>query len=277
MAKGYFHVWPADANANPIGYSPNAKPDPNNEKAVGIYFGVPDQKEQAPKDQLELQVDLEKIDRAIRLLFNSNEKRFRPYYVRLFRLAQLGLEGENASTDIAKSALAALTAELIDDEAGRVKNDHLKTLGGTAAWFAGGFGLAYLIVQCCNPERLFTCLKIDQKWFASFMLLWMGAMLGVWLSYAIRTTTFTLRDLLITDSDRLVPAIRLFYAGCLTMVLGFLFALGIVEIKLGDVSLTEIVKYPMLAFFVGILCGVAELTLPTAVAKRASDFVSSIK
>jgi hypothetical protein len=81
----------------------------------------------------------------------------------------------------------------------------------------------------------------------------------------------------VTDSDRLIPAIRLIFAGLLTMLLGVTFVLGLVEIKLGAFPITDIATKPMLAFLVGAFCGVSELALPASVAKRASDFISKLK
>ena len=110
-----------------------------------------------------------------------------------------------------------------------------------------------------------------------FILLWIGCFLGVWLSYGIRTTTFSLSDLTLTDSDRLLPGMRLLFAGFLTMLLGIVFVLPLVEVKIATFSITDVASYPMLAFLVGSFCGISELLLPTAVAKRASDFIATLK
>jgi hypothetical protein len=133
------------------------------------------------------------------------------------------------------------------------------------------------MVKAIGVNVVFTRLDIAPAFLSSFMLLWSGCFLGVWLSYAIRTTTFTLRDLTITDGDRLVPELRLLYAGFLTMLLGMLFMLGVVNVSIGDFKLTAIVGQPMLAFIVGAFCGISELTLPSKLAKRAADFLETLK
>ena len=276
MAKGYFRIWPLDDKGMPLGDTA-AKPNPYDEKAFDLYFGVPDASQIAPKEQLELQVDIEKVLRAVQQLYRA-QPGFRLYYVRLFALAQLGLEGENTSTDLARSALQSVSAEIVDDKAGNVKNSHLKTLGGYALAYSALLAGGYAALKWCDlPTGALVCLGIEHDTLANFLMLWIGSALGVWLSYAIRTTTFTLSDLLITDSDRLLPSIRLIYAGCLSMLIGLILVLGIADIKLGNVPLSQIATRPMLAFLVGAFCGVSELTLPTAVARRASDFVSSLK
>ncbi|WP_227869227.1 hypothetical protein [Nitrosospira lacus] len=260
------------------------------EKATDIYFGVVNTVPQPPpKDQLELQQDIEKVLRTVQLIYGHPvagsvercKSQFRSYYMRLFRLAQLGLEGPDASPEISKSALATVSANLIDDEASRVKNGHLVRLGGTAIVLALPFILLYLVMRITPPNdglaNLLLSFGIERVIFANFMLLWVGCFIGVWLSYGIRTSVFTLTDLTVTDSDRLLPVIRLLFAGSLTMILGIMFMLGVVQISLGNHSLTDFSTSPMLAFLVGTLCGISELLLPTTVGKRASDFINQGK
>jgi len=298
MPAGSFTLWPYDEDnkpiklPNPIPPPPAPQPvaDPSDPKAVEIYFGVPlGAPKPAPKEQLDLQEKIQKVLRAIQILYPQStastakqQKQFRNYYIRLFGVGQLGLEGTDVSTDIANAALDSTIADLIDDEAGHVKEKHLVLLGGNAL-VAGVVCLALYFALCLiaayvpTASTFLLTLNINARLLANFMLLLTGSFVGVWLSYAIRTTTFTLSDLTVTDSDRLTPAIRLIYAGWLTIVLGIVFALPLVEFKVGNFPVTDVAGYPMLAFVVGCFCGISELTLPTAVAKRASDFIQNIK
>lgn len=292
MTQGSYKIWTLDRVGAFVGdpTNPNEVPNPTDPKAWDIYYGLPpDSPQPPPKDQSELQERIQKVLRSVQQLYKTfdQEKKdrasiqFRNYYVRLFKLAQLGLEGANVATEIASSALTSLTAELIDDEAGRVKNAHLQTLGWHALGAAVPFAICYLILKQTGSNgtvaHLMSMLDIKRELMANFMLLWIGCFLGVWLSYGIRTASFTLSDLTITDGDRLSPTIRLVFAGTLTMILGIVFAYPILEIKIGDVPITNFKIQPMLAFLVGCFCGISELVLPTTVAKRASDFISNIK
>ena len=99
----------------------------------------------------------------------------------------------------------------------------------------------------------------------------------MWLSYGIRTTRFALSDLMATDSDKLQPSMRLVFAGTLTMILGLLCAMGVVELKIGGYALTRIASSPMLAFLVGTFCGISELTLPTSISERAAALFGKSK
>ena len=288
MAAGAYRIWTAKADGRaldpPTGADPepNRYPHPNDPRAVDIYFGLPG--EAPPKDQLDLQGEIEDVlDTARRLYLDAEpkrEERFRRCYVRLFQLAQLGLEIANPPTDLARGAVKEVVRDLIDDEAGHVKNGHLRVLGLEVLKFSAAFVYAYLVLRLL-PEPLARFLDehldIDRAVASNFMLLWVGCFVGVWLSYGIRTVTFTLADLTSTDSDHLQPRFRLLFAGTLTMLLGLLFSLGIVEIQIGSYPLSGIRSRPELAFLVGAFWGISEAALPGTVAQRASAFVAGIK
>ena len=289
MATGSYKIWPADTDGVPLDLPPesatDSQPNPSDERAVEIYFGLdPAAPQPPPKEQVELQTEIENMLRIVRKILiaedSARNEKFRFYYMRMFRLAQVGLEGSNASPETARTALTATIDHLIDDEGARVKNAHLQALGKLAALLALPFLILYALFRLLPKngptDHLFTALAIHPEVIANFMLLWTGCLLGVWLSYGIRTTTLSLSDL-VGDSDRLLPVIRLAFAGLLTMILGIFFVLGVVEIKLGGFSITDISKVPMLAFLVGVLCGISELALPASIAKRASSLVGESK
>lgn len=293
MAEGAYIIWTADASGNPLNPPEDDKPEaaPNlmDDGAVDIYFGISAKiTQQLPKEQTELQGEIAKVVRALRQLYcapggtieERAKTRFRNYYVRLFRLAQVGLEGVNAMPDIAKSALIAVTADLIDDETGRIKNGHLIQLGKAAGLLSVPILVAYVVLRLSADTPLATFLAsvgVDRILLSNFMTLWLGCFLGVWLSYGIRTSVFSLADLTVTDSDRLLPVVRLVFAGCLTMIIGTMCALGIIQVSLGNYSLTNLSENPMLAFLVGVLCGISELALPATVAKKAGELVGKLK
>ena len=263
-------------------------PDPSNPAAYDIYFGV---KTDAtpPKDQIDLQDKVQRVLRTVQVLYRKtdseserNTTQFRIYYVRLYRLAQLGLEGSNVAPDIATAALESTTSDLIDDEAATVKRTHLRILGRNAATASALYLLVYILMRLIafywtSGNAFLFHMGVSTLLVANFMLLLAGCSVGVWLSYGIRTTTFKLSDLTVTDSDRLTPVIRLIFAGSLTLILGIVFAIPLVEVKIGTIPVTNIATFPMLAFVVGCFCGVSELALPAAISKRASDFIQSIK
>lgn len=234
MAQGSFIIWTANEAGEPLG-NPNPPegepvelPDPADEDATEIFFGVPDSAPHPmPNDQIELHQDIEKVLRTVKLIYSQpaagpearRKLQFRRYYVRLFHLAKLGLEGNNASPELSKSALATITADIIDDEASRVKNNHMKRLGMVAMGLALPFILIYLVMRVIPSNswlaNLLLSIGIERNLLANFMMLWVGCFIGVWLSYGIRTSVFSLTDLTVTDNDHLLPATRLLFAGSL--------------------------------------------------------------
>lgn len=257
-------------------------PQPNDPAAVSIFFDINTSVTTPPQDQLDLKRDIERMLHAIARLFTKpqgvDEGAFRPYYVQLLRLAQLGLAGPNASPDIARRALEGVTAELIDDQGAVVKNGHLIRLTKWAALFSAVAALVYAALRFAAPggvvDRSLRALGVDADVLSCFMLLWIGCFAGVVLSYGSRTTTMTLSDLINTDADRLLPQVRLLFAGTLTMVLGLFLYLAVVEFKIGSsISSLDVGSSAMVAFLIGVLCGLSELALPGAVTKKATGLL----
>lgn len=73
--------------------------------------------------------------------------------------------------------------------------------------------------------------------------------------------------------ERLAPHIRLLFAGLLTMLVGILLALKLIDLSIGAVSLTGITHSPLLAFIVGAFCGISELALPVSIGNRAGKLI----
>jgi len=285
IPQGAYKIWVTDENGDFIGLPTkgehDAQPDPGNRRAVDLYFGLMGP---PPKEQFALQLEIDKVLRACQRLYlhpgAAPAPKFRIYYTRLFHIAELGLVGEHPLPEVARIGLNSIAADLLDDEGATIKNGYLSKLGTVACLYAG---LALLVYALLNglPESvtvpLFVRLRIDLTLLSSLLLLWVGCFAGVWLSYGIRKTKLTLIDLTSNDDDRLAPPIRLLFAGLLTMLLGMLFALDLIEVRIGSVSLTNIQSSPLHAFIVGAFCGISELALPVSISKRATSFVENMK
>jgi hypothetical protein len=273
-------VYPCDQTGT-VASPPISPTDPN---AQSIYFEVNTALAVLPQDQLDLKRDVERMLHALSRLFLPDaaprESEFRPYYVQLLRLAQLGLAGPTATPDIAKRALEGMTADLIDNEGGNIKNAHMHRLAKWALGLSIPCLLLYAILCFLDPTdklyRWLTTLSVTPITLSCFMLLWVGCFAGVVLSYGARTTTMTLNDLTNTDADRWLPQVRLLFAGSITMVFGIFLLLGIVEFKLGStISTAEIATSRVVSFLLGVICGLSELTLPGTVAKKAAGLLDT--
>lgn len=286
---GAYYVWPADCNGDLIDPPPDPdKPDrlpkPGAKEATEIYFALKSSPLPPPADQVALQTEIDNVLGTARKLYVSGtpprEARFRPYYVRLFRIAELGLHGDNVATDAAKVVVVQIAAELIDDEAGTVKNANLAALGRFGLLYSIPCLAVFLLLAMLPAQpydNVLAAMNVDRALAKGFCILWIGCFAGVWLSYGIRKTKLTLGDLLRADEDRLAPQFRLIFAGLLTLMIGLLLVLNVVDIKLGGTSFSQIGSNPTMAFLLGTFCGVSEQILPASIGGRANALISSFK
>jgi hypothetical protein len=283
---GAFRIWTVDDNgiwvSTPKKADEKVAPDPAADAAVEIYFsptGHP------TDDQSRLYDDVTSVLDVVRRLYldtgsRPNKAKFRAYYVRIFRLAQVGLEGTDPSPKQAKGALEALKGSLLDDEGLNIKTRNLSALGETALMLSLPLASVYfvlLVVGHGELERLLASLQISRVAMANVMLLWIGCFVGVCLSYGVRTSTLTLVDLVNPGPDRLSPGMRLLFIGALTMFFGMLFMKKIVEVKIGGYSTSDIGTDPAMAFIVGTLFGLGEAVLPGLAGKRAESFFKGLQ
>jgi hypothetical protein len=96
-------------------------------------------------------------------------------------------------------------------------------------------------------------------------------MAGVWLSFGARKVTLTFQELGMLEQDRLSPAIRLVFAGILTMAIGLLLATGTVLVQIGRLSSTDFESNAKVALLIGLLCGISELALSAKVSQHAKE------
>lgn len=274
---GAFKVLPADDSGRAL--HDNGKVDPSKHEAVDLYFAVLSATEAPPKEQMDLLDAIGQVLTTVQKLYvseNGEQKApFRLFYTRLFRLAQIGLEG-NALPDVAQVRLDRVVDDLIRAEGPRAKNGHLKKLAKSAGGLMALFALFYSIISFAPIDGMLSKLNVEAGVAKGFMMLWVGTFAGVWLSYAIRKADFTLHDLTMTESDFLEPTTRLVFAGLLSTVIGLLLLLGAFEVKVGSLSLASFSKAPTVALLMGMVFGINEIMLPTSVAKRAKELFDKI-
>ncbi len=213
----------------------------------------------APDEQLDLKTEIERTLLVLQMLLENDEKKYFQYFLPLLSLAQCGLVGSAAQPAVARQALTALRDEVVAREAGNVKNRYLKSLGKQAAIFASCPALvfaAHYFFGITTP-------------YSNFLLMWCGCMVGVWLSFGSRKVVFKFEDLHIPEQDRLEPAIRLIFAGLLTLTLGLVFTREMVVVTIGKVMTSQIGTDRVVALLMGIFCGVSELALPSKIRKQA--------
>lgn len=232
-----------------------------------------------PKDQLELKQSAEAALVAIQRLYPDavNERDFRRYFVQIVGAAQVGLVGNPAFPDVGKQSLAGTVGELIDQEGARIKHRHLCELTGAGAAIAALLLLLYVVAGFAVSFKpwlgVLREFDIVPKTVACFAIMLVGCCLGVILSYAARTTTLGLADLVTPDSHQLRPLVRLLVSCGWAMVFAYFLTLEIVVFQVGDISTSSFRTQPTLAFLLGVIFGLSNLTLPGAVMKKVGDLL----
>jgi len=227
----------------------------NPENKRDILFQT--RKDVSPSDseeQLSLRDEIDRVLIVLRMLF-KDEDSFNYYFKSILSLAQAGLVGEYAAPDVAMRALKELKNEITAREAGKVKNQYMKTLGIKAIIF----GLPLIILG------LVTRFYFKELLFANFFFLWTGCFVGVWLSFGVRKTELKFEDLNILEKDRLDPSIRLLFTGFLTTIIGLLFSTGAVSVEFGKISTDLFASDLQVALLIGLICGFSEKALPSKI------------
>ena len=252
--------------------------------ATSLYFGIDTTITVHPKEQLELKREIESALQAINAVFLDQKRvpksdRYGEYLEAIKKVSHLGLVGATALPDVAAHALTGIVNALVDAEGPAVKDRRLKTLAYLALLLSSPFAIAYAVLRIGADIGLFgslpRILAVYPLILSSFCAMWIGCFVGVVLSYGIRKSTITLADFVRADADRLMPGTRLIFAGTLTMLIGIMLLLGMLEIKIGSFTTGDLGSYPMAAFLIGSICGISELSLPSAVSERVGKMFKS--
>jgi hypothetical protein len=179
-------------------------------------------------------------------------RRLLDQYVRkLTGIARVGLQGPHAA--LAKLALNELRAEFTAQQAGRIKNTYVRSLGVAAALFTALLLVAYAIVNN----------SLGMGWWyqhKAFLLAAGGASVGTWLSFSIRRVSLSFNDLAILDEDLLDPSVRIVFVIGLTLTACLLFWTGVMNIQIGDLktNAADFANKGSSAMLVGVFLGISE-------------------
>lgn len=255
---------------SPVGYW-GVEPRQAEDGTPDINFRV--LKPDAPQDQRELKNEAERALTVIKALYRraEDERKLREAVAKLLALCQVGLVGANASPAVAIDALRVLEADIVEREAGPIKNQYMRKLGGWAALF-GMLGLfAYLIC-----EHL-PWVPFDEFYrYRTVFLVWGGAMAGTWVSFASRKVRLSFTDLVALEEDRIEPQLRLVFTGILTVILVLVFITGLADVKIGAFQASSLAQSGTVALLLGAFAGLAEKTLPSAVMSRANTVITAV-
>lgn len=196
-------------------------------------------------------------------------RRMHEYLMALSGVAKVGLMNlDKTQTPFATLALEGLQGEFVAREAGIVKNAYVTRLG-VAALIAVVLGVMAYVGSGMLPKDW-----IPHR-FREFFLLACGASVGTWLSFSLRRVQLTFADLATLEEDRLNPSLRIVFMVALTMTVGLLLWTHAVVIEIGGFK-SSFQNNGAFAVLIGVMSGIAERAMTTAVSKRAQDFAASL-
>lgn len=202
------------------------------------------------------------------------------YVMKVYGISELGLAG--SQTSLARFALASLKEEVLSQQARRIKNTYVTALGLCALAIGTLLFLPYVLISFDRlPVRPEPALPFGAEWWRdhrSFFLTGIGAAAGTWLSFSIRNVSLTFEQLASVERDMLNPPLRLFFVLGLTLAAYLLFWTGAVSLSVGSlkVDVESLKQAGSTAFLVGLLCGLSERTLATAISTRSETFVTAL-
>jgi hypothetical protein len=227
-----------------------------------------------PEGQKNLHRDVERTLSTLRMLLLDNDRLFREYYGRIRSLAQAGLSIPNANPEIAQQFLDDIKSDIISRFGGKVKNRYMRSLGIHALLLATGaliiLGVVTHVPNLWDVAQVFRPLASA---LPPFLLLWVGCMAGVWLSFGARKRTLELQELLVIEVDQVEPLLRLVFTGLLSMVVGLFVSTGLLTIEVGGFSTKNFDSRPDVPLLLGVFLGLSEQVLSGRLLTRATQVV----
>lgn len=232
-----------------------------------------------PDDYLTLEIEIERTNTILNAIFSDGKDplstiRSQQYFSRLVALARASLGQDQVS--LGNMALKTFQYDVLVREAGRIKNKYVVELGKWTSIY-GGVALIYYLFSLLFP------IIIRDKLFS---LIFVGSMLGAWLSFSIRNPNLTFYHLAAVEDDLLDPKIRPLFVGGMTMIVALLLGTEMVVVTIGGFDTKFLTSATanhaavgiatMKALLIGCLCGISEQALPSALGQRAREFVGAI-
>lgn len=187
----------------------------------------------------------------------------------LHQLAQLGLAGSAPQVSLAARLLVDQRQGILDQEAPRRKQAHMRHLGLAAAQA----GLPALAVGVAANALAGADISGMTEIARGLGFLLAACAAGVWVSFAARKAQYTFEDLIQPERDYLSPGMRIAFAMILTVVIGLLFHVGGAKVELGTIQSTMVLRSPEIAVVVGFLCGFSEQVLAKSLQARAGKML----
>lgn len=219
-------------------------------------------KDEIPLDQMELYVEIEKINNIIKSLIKTDDKIKNKYFQKLLSLAQAGLVSEAAQPKLALMSLEKLKEEILLIEGQRIKNKYMQSLGVVAAILTI---ICYVLYIILDYNKL-----TDVN---GYIFAFIGALIGAWVSFGARKFTLNFDELCVIEEDMMSPVIRLIYIGLCSMIFLLFLSSGIINIEIGSITTENVSNNIKLQVLVGIICGLVESKIGINIYNKAKTII----
>ncbi len=265
------------------------------EPSFRLIFTPPEGTVGPPDEQIHLAMEIARVARHLHSLYVKDRviwpvSILKPrswelgsevqYLQRLQRIAQIGLGRQYAQIGYARAALATIETEIFILRGFAKRRWYLMKC---AIYAAVGTIISLILYSEHVCPHLFDQLRLGacDRYRPIFLVL-AGSMLGMWLSIASGRVATSLEALEQVINDPVGPGLRILFVLNVAFAGSILLLSGMVEIKFGDFNTKSLgwdptsAASPMVTLLIGIFFGFSEKTLPTVLAKRASDFVQGL-
>lgn len=212
-----------------------------------------------PEEQRLLHKEVERSGALIKTLQKTKENIKEMYFNKLLSLAQVGLAGENPVPILSLETLEGLKEEICIKEGSRIKNSYMISLG------------------ICALVSISTLLALISVWklhyLDKYLYVYIGAMVGTWVSFSARKLKLSFEELSIIESDGVGPFLRLVYIGICSIIIFLFFNSGLITIAIGNFNISEINNSIELQILLGIICGLVEYQIGTGLFNKATDIL----
>lgn len=206
----------------------------------------------------ELFKNVEDTTTLIKSLKHTKKEIKRKYFSKLLSLTQAGFLTESPKPKLAHLSLESLKQEILLVEGQRIKSRYMKILG---------LGVVISILACWILYVILS-LFFEVSVLSSYFFVWSGAMIGVWISFGARKTTFQLDDLSILEKDNMDVYIRLPYIGTCALIFLLLLDSNIFSFEIGNMSSSNLEESIEIQLLIGIIAGLLESKLGSSIYEK---------
>ena len=220
-----------------------------------------------PDDQRKISHEVYVVRNTLKFLYERKqrlatiaEKDYEEFIERVKQAARVGCTGVNVDTVLAATALDDIRGDVVQRYGRKIAFHYLLVL---AAWAAGGILLGFIVIGTLRWSGL--------EALSGYGYLLIGSMVGAWLSVASSRWEIAFDGIPEFMDMSAEPPVRLLFVGLLAMTFGLFLQLGIIPIKIGEVSLKTFNAMPQWALLLGIIAGVGERALSMQLLTRAKQ------